>query len=1236
MNYGEENSMNYISKSNNDHHSFREEMSMRNKNIESRTIKMNVKETGKMERVMKTGIIAAGTVAAAGLAFGMSPVTAYAAEAGTNAAEAVIQNTSEAAVPETVEEARRSVDVAQADVETSEAAVKEAQNNVDEAQTAVNTASETAETARGEADEAFETAKAEAAEADADARNNVEAAERNVDEAEGEVQQAGEDVASAETALEEAENSAQEAASESRVTEADIREKESELADAEADLNDAATTLDEAEDARNEAADDADRKEAARNEAENTVKEAAAEKAEADDAAASAEDAAAQAGKELRSAEDLKNGSLDIKDTIQYKEQQEAKEMRDKASEAAAKVTEDTDKAYEDLADAEAAVSIAETDLNSAEENMKEQEAALSAAEKIKNAAESAKADAQSTYDSAATDAAGAQIAVSDAENAVKDAKEGVRTAGEAKTAADDAVKTASGAVETAREDAEASVDGDIAYAKKDAADKQSVVKAAREALNAAAEKYKQGMLGLIDWMLAKDDLTKIQNQDLTFAREVLEKASEENFTEWHGGNNTGLPAERNGKVVVIGDEKDSTNLENLLRSIEIMKKINELRATDDNYTGDLQRNDSFTNFYFMATAEAGAMRGAGLGRHSLLTTSCENLAFNYYDPTVGWYDEEKAVFDSIKEELGIAKIESMDDVARIEEEADRQKAVVGHYTNLFWAKDQVMGVGFTRYWSTSCYNASNASNYTSDKYGRGMHLYTVEEFERLVTDYYKTVNKSACEEALEDATTAQSEAENRLQTLRDNREAAVEAALQNAKAELASKESDAKAADQILAKAKENLAGAEKTLEEAGMRKKSAEQALQTALKALDQAVEESRKADTDYAFAAKAGDDAKRSVKEAESVLKDAIAGKTAAAAVLEEKRAALRAANTALDEAEAACAAAEKKLADLTSDDTLDALREQKLLADAAFQSALEDQNARNEALRQAESVLAEAEISASEARSALQKAENRLSEAILARDAAKEEVSLATSELKNLRDQYAPVLRATAACDAAKDNLSLAEAVLKDKESNLLKAQDELTQALREKEITADKLIRATGLSVEEALKEDIEDPDFAYLNEYVSAIRTADADLEAARADLENAYMELAAKKAENENAQKAYIAAVADLVIAEDRTGMFRVNQESAVNSELSAKASDYHETITPVVSESGAAPIVLKVSESTSKPVLKKVESTGHVYSIDPVATGDNSNTMALLAELLASAGLMAVVFKKREEDLL
>ena len=1235
MNYGEENSMNYSSKSNNYHHSYREEMSMRNKNIENRTIKMNAKETGRMEKVMKTGIIAAGTVVAAGLAFGMSPVTAYASETDANAAEAVIQNTSESAVPETVEEAKQTVDAARADVETTEAAVKEAQNNVDEAQAAVDTASEAAEAARSEADEAFETAKSEAAEADAGAQNNVEAAVRNVDEAEAEVQQAGEDVAFAERSLEEAENSAREAASESQVTETDIREKESELADAEADLNDAATTLDEAEDVRNEAADEVNQKEAARNEAESTAKEAAAEKAEAEAVAASAEDAATQAGVELRSAEDLKNGSLDVKDTVQYKEEQEAKEMRDKASEAAAKVTEDTDKAYEDLENAEAAVSIAEKDLNSAEENRKEQEAALSAAEKTKNAADNARMEAQNTYDSAETDAAGAEIAVSDAENDVQDAKEGVRTAVEAKNAADDAVKTASGAVETARLDAEASVDGDIADAKKDVSEKQSVVKAAREALNAAAEKYKQGMLGLIDWMLAKNDLTKFQNQDLKFAREVLEKASEENFTEWYGGNNTGLPEERNGKVVVIGDEKDATNLENLLRSIEIMKKINELRATDDNYTGDLQRNDSFTNFYFMATAEAGAMRGAGLGRHSRLTTSCENLAFNYYDPTIGWYNEEKEIFDTIKEELGITKIKSMDDVTRIEEEADRQKVVVGHYTNLFWAKDQVMGVGFTRYWSTSCYNASKASNYTSDQYGRGMHLYTVEEFEKLVTDYYKSVNKSACEEALEAATTAQSEAENRLQTLRDNREAAVETAIQNVKAELASKESDAKAAGQVLAKAKENLARAEKTLEEAGSRKASAEQALQAALKALNQAVEESRKADTDYAFAVKAGEDAKRTRKEAESVLNDAIAGKTAAATVLEEKRAALRAANTALDEAEAAYAAAEKKLADLTSDDTLDALREQKRLADAALQSALENQNVRNEALRQAESVLAEAEISVSEARSALQEAENRLSEAILARDAAKEEVCLATSELEDLRDQYAPVLRAIAACDAAKDNLSLAESILKDKESNLLKAQDNLAQALREKEITADKLTRATGLSVEDALKEDIEDPDFAYLNEYVSAIRTADTDLEAARADLENAYMELSSRKADNENAQKAYIAAVADLAIAEDRAGMLRSDPEPAVNSELSAKAADYHENVIPVVSESGSEPVVLKASVNTSKPVLKKTESTGHVYSIDPVATGDNSNTMALLAELLASASLMAVVFKKRKEDL-
>ena len=56
-------------------------------NTDSRMVTANMKEErlmkGKMENIMKTGIITVSTAAAAGLVFGMSPVTAHAAETDT-------------------------------------------------------------------------------------------------------------------------------------------------------------------------------------------------------------------------------------------------------------------------------------------------------------------------------------------------------------------------------------------------------------------------------------------------------------------------------------------------------------------------------------------------------------------------------------------------------------------------------------------------------------------------------------------------------------------------------------------------------------------------------------------------------------------------------------------------------------------------------------------------------------------------------------------------------------------------------------------------------------------------------------------------------------------------------------------------------------------------------------------------------------------------------------------------
>ena len=1195
-----------------------------------------------MQKIVKTGFIATGTLAAAGMAFGMSPVAVHAAEMDTDAPEASVQSSTEVSAPETLEDARNALDAAQEEVETSDAAVSEAESRVSEAQTAFDTASEEADTARSDAETAFEEARSEAARADAAAQDDVADAERDVAEAEGKAQQAGEEADSAEESFREAENSVQEAMSENPVTESDISDKEAELADAETDLEEAEKTYEEAETARSKAADEAQQKEDARNDAKDTVKEAEAAKAENDAAAASAEDEAGQANKELQTAEDLKNGVLDIKDTVQYKEEQAAKETKEKAAEAAEIAAQDTDKAALDLEKAGAAVDAAEKKLDQASEKLNNRESELSEAEKTKKAADTGREKAQKTYDKAAAEAAGADAAVSDAEKAMTEAKDDVTATEAAKKTADNAVKKAADAVAAARKEAEAAADADIAAAEKDAAEKRSAVESAQKALDAADEKYKQGTLGLIDWMLKKNDLTDEQVRDLTDARTVLEKASEEDFNKWVGGDDTGLPEERGGKVVVIGDEKDATNLENLFKSIEIMKKINELRATDDNFTGDMQRSDSYTNFFFMATAEAGAMRGAGLRRHSSLTTSCENLAFGFSDPTVGWYDREKAVFDRIKGELGITEITSWDDVQRIEEEAERRGAEVGHYTNLFWAADQVMGVGYTQYRSTSCYNASKASNYTTNRYNRASHVYTLSEFEKLSEEYYQTVDKSSYEDALKSANTEQSEAERRLQDLIDNKDTAVASAIKDENAVLESKKSDALAAAQTLTDARSGLADAEKASQEAQAVKLSSDQALQAALTALEKASDKSRTADAGVASAEKARDDAKKSVTEAGSALQDAIADKNSAASALKDKKNALTDANNALRDAAALHAAAEKKLAALTSDDTLEALREQKRAADTALESALAKKGVTDEAFKQAKAALAQAETEASGAKTALREADTRFAEAAGARDSAKSAADQAALELAALREQYAPILRATAARDAAKENLDRAKAILKGAKSDLAKAGKELDRAQKAKEMTADKLVRATGLSVEAALLADIEDPDFTYLNEYVSALKAADMKLSSARKSLDDANTELASRKTDSENAQKAYTEALADFEIARIRTEMSAVNPDPVPEQTLpveTVETADYREagasTVTGITSDAGA--VTLDAGGKDSGETVRKVkQKTSDSTSVGTaaVATGDTSNVMGWLAGLLAGTVLMFLVSRRKKEE--
>lgn len=1009
-------------------------------------------------------------------------------------------------------------------------------------------------------------------------------------------------------------SNADQTAAENSVTEKDVADKESELDQSKADLENAENKLQEADSAKDQAAKAAEEKATEKTAAEEAASKAATEKQEADGAVAEASETARKAAEDAQSAEDLKNGKRDIKDTVQYKEEQDAKKVMDQADRIAQTAAAEADKASKDAAAADTAAAEAKSAFDSATDDLHVKEAVLTEAAKTKDIAEGSKNDAQTGYDQASDDAASAGRNVSDAENEVKEADENVNAAETAKKEADEAVKTAADALDAARKNAESAVEAEISEAEKDAAAKTAATEAAQKALEAVEENYKKGTLGLIDWMLQKEGLTKDQKQDLNFARQVLVDASQEDFTKWYGGDDTGLPEERGGKVVVIGDEKDATNLDNLLKAIEILKEINEMRAQDDNFTGDLKRNDAYTNFYFMATAEAGAMRGAGLMRHSSLTTSCENLAFGYSDPVSGWYYREKPAFDRIRDELGIKKITSMDDVSKIEEEADKQGIVVGHYTNLFWAKDQVMGTGYTQYKQTYCFNASAASNYTDDSYNRAMHLYTIADFEKLVREYYQSVDKSACEEDLKKAAEEQSKAENNLQTLKDGKEASVETAVQKVKADLAAKESAADLAAQKLTSANESLSSAKKKLEDAKEKKAAADQALQTAQETLHKASEEAQAAERNYTIAEQARNRAGQTVSDAENALKDAMNNKASAASVLAAKRAALMDANKALDDAVSAHSAAEKRLADLTSDDTINALSEKKRLADTALQAALNEQASKAKAAEQADKTLAQAEADEEKAKEALQEAESILEQARLNRDAAKETAARTGEELTALKEKYASVKKAIDARDEAKDKLNQAETALSAAEDALAKARENLAQAKLAKAAAADRLERAGGLSVENALAEDIKDPDFAYLNDYISAVKTADAEVATAQEKLEKANAELSARVSDRDKARKGYIAAIAESAVTQNRGTA--IITEPVYHPDIKASAGKLS-------------------TEKVSIPVSVKAYSGPEIEKTEPVETGDSSDMMAQFAMLLASAGVMTVTLKKKKENL-
>lgn len=841
------------------------------------------------------------------------------------------------------------------------------------------------------------------------------------------------------------------------------------------------------------------------------------------------------------------------------------------------------------LAAAQAKVDSAQAELSTAQEKQQKAEDALSAANSSVSTAEADLAKANSAAAAKEEAATDAQITLDAAKKAATAAENNLTSAKAENAAAIEAKQHADEAVAAAQAEKEKS-DATVKQAKLDKTAADSAVSAAQaevdrinSEIDDANEQAKQGSLGFVNWMLSQENLTDEQKNDLERAKQVIEKATVESFDKYaYGDRASFMPEERNNMVTVIGDEKDATSLANLKKSIGIMKKINELRASDDNFVGDMKRNPSLTNFYFMAVAQTGADRGAGLHAHSLLQVNCENLAFGYTDdPTIGWYKKEKRTFDQIKGELGITEINEAT-LQQIKAEAKARNVEVGHYTNLFWAADQLMGVGFTQYRTTACYNASYLSNY-QNKYSK-YASYTIDEFEAFVNAYQAHLDNPGGAVSLE-------------QQL-----AAAKAALDQVKAKQ-------KEANETLSAKEQAATTAQQNVEQAQTKQAEAQSAIEVSEQSISEKQKAIKNAQDAVTQAIQALNEANAQLEQAKS---DAFAKQQALAAAKEDVSAAE--ANLAAAKGETKTAQSNKDAAD----EELAGLSAKLAQAQKAYDAALTARESAVAKQNEAAGKLNSAESDAANAAEALKQAEANAEAKQGEAAKAEQQVADASSELLSAQGEFARLNCLALAVEQAQDeadnaSTSAADAKLELDTANaaIPAAEAAVSQREQESAALADTLAAAKAINANDAYESGIADTRFADLDALYAAAREAQSKADAAKAVLEAAEQEVG-RHSEH------YVEALLNYQEAAENLRAAQAAYDAALAKELAEQEA---------ANQAGSANNAANPTTTPAKLQLNgKQTNTSQANSASP-KTGDNevAGTFAALAGAGAGAALLA-----------
>lgn len=362
------------------------------------------------------------------------------------------------------------------------------------------------------------------------------------------------------------------------------------------------------------------------------------------------------------------------------------------------------------------------------EKNLDEANKALDEANKdVKNA--------EQALETVKSDAVQANTNLEDAKKAEKAAQKALDSAAQAQKDA-----------EQARDAAQTADD----QAKTDVENAEQAVEDAKAALEKARSQETASALGFFE---------SLGTQDAQDAAELLKFFADIN-------NYSGMDKDDYDPrgVTVLGGEKDATNLDLMLKAIQMMRIGNEKRAEAGVNPGN---GEALSELKVSVVMWAQAMAYANMEAYTNyhwrpdcnmpVTVPCgENLALGRIDHAYeGWYDEEKALYDFVQKYLAEHPGATEDEAKQAAKDSgmvSHSGYSYGHYETLLDNGVTVTGFGYsmnnrqgaaTQQFGSNTYIVDDGSMYGDF---REAHLYTLDEMEALLTGYKNSIDAKIAE----------------------------------------------------------------------------------------------------------------------------------------------------------------------------------------------------------------------------------------------------------------------------------------------------------------------------------------------------------------------------------------------------------------------------------------------------------------------------------------------------------